>query len=411
MEALRAQLDEAVHSRLISDVPLGVFLSGGIDSSMIAALMARHLSEPVRTFTLEFRGGSQWHNETHYARAVAQQIGAQARTLAIESKCAELLPKVTRHFDEPFGNPTSLLVYELSQAARQYVTVALVGDAGDEVFLGYPRYRGAVLAETYRRVPAFLRRPLAKLSGFLSEPGDGSHFNRRLREFLSASVQSPEQAYLSWIGYFDRPQRLELYSPELRRELADYDASVFLTNLFRRSGPRPLLDRINYVDLHSFLPYNLLRYADRMSMAHGLELRSPYTDHRLVELLARVPWQWKLRQGQQKYLLRRAAEDLLPESVRTRSKIGLNPPLGQWLRGHLRPLLEEYLSPSVIRRRGYFRPQAVQNLISDHLIQRRDFSLHLWGLISFEDWHRQYLDSNPIPDMAASASTLQPLAV
>ena len=411
MAALRAHLDDAVGSRLVSEVPLGVFLSGGLDSSTIAALMARHLSEPVRTFTLEFREGSHRHNETQYAHEVAGAIRAQTQKLVIESRSAELLPAVTRHFDEPFGNPTSLLVYQLSQEARQYVTVALVGDAGDEIFLGYPRYRGAALAEKYRHVPAFLRRPLAKLSGFLPEPGNGNHFNRRLREFLSAGVELPEQAYFAWIGYFDRSLRQGLYSPELQRTLADYDSSTFLMGLFARSGARQLLDRINYVDLHSFLPYNLLRYADRMSMAHGLEIRCPFTDHRLIEFLARVPWQWKLRKGQQKYLLRRAVGDLLPESVLTRSKIGLNPPMGLWLRGHLRPLLGEYLSPDTVRKRGYFRPQVIQKLISDHLARRRDHSLHLWALISFEEWHRQYLDSNPAPAMVASASALHALPV
>jgi asparagine synthase (glutamine-hydrolysing) len=411
LEALRAHLHDAVSSRLISDVPLGVFLSGGLDSSTIAALMARHLSEPVRTFTLEFREGSHRHNETPYALEVAEAIKARTQKLIIEPRSAELLPAVTRHFDEPFGNPTSLLVYQLSQVARMYVTVALVGDAGDETFLGYPRYRGAVMAEKYRHVPAFIRSPLAKLSGFLPEPGNGHHFPRRLREFLFAGVQPPEQAYFAWVGYFDRSARRALYSPELRRTLADYDSSAFLMELFARSGARQLLDRINYVDLHSFLPYNLLRYADRMSMAHGLEIRCPFTDHRLIEYLARVPWQWKLHRGTHKYLLRRAMGDLLPESILTRSKIGLNPPMDLWLREHHRYLLDEYLSPEAVRKRGYFRPQIIQKLISEHVARRRDYSLHLWALISFEEWHRQYLDSNPAPAMAARAPKLHAVPV
>ena len=156
-----------------------------------------------------------------------------------------------------------------------------------------------------------------------------------------------------------------------------------------------MVDRINYVDLHSFLPYNLLRYSDRMSMAHGLEIRCPYTDHKLIEVLARVPWRYKLRVNQTKFLLRKVARDLLPKSILKRRKLGLNPPMGMWLRGKLQPLLQEYLSPDRVRERGYFRPEVVQELIRDHLNRRRDYSLHLWALISFEEWHRQYLDSIP----------------
>jgi len=395
VEELQQVLSEAVGLRLVSDVPLGIFLSGGLDSSTMAALMARHAAEPVRTFTLGFVKGEELFSEWGYARTVSEKIGAQARELTILSNSVELLGAVTRHFDEPFGNPTSILIYQLSEACRQHVTVALVGDAGDEVFLGYPRYQGAVLAERYRKVPKILRRLLAGAASHLSEPGDGHHFKRRLREFLTGSSQSLEHMYFGWVSYFSWEQRQRLYSPELRSKLGDYDSSHFLINLFRESKTSEMVDRINYVDLHSFLPYNLLRYSDRMSMAHGLEIRCPYTDHKLIEVLARVPWRYKLRVNQTKFLLRKVARDLLPKSILKRRKLGLNPPMGMWLRGKLQPLLQEYLSPDRVRERGYFRPEVVQELIRDHLNRRRDYSLHLWALISFEEWHRQYLDSIP----------------
>ncbi len=395
VEELQQSLKEAVEVRLVSDVPLGVFLSGGLDSSCVAALMARQLPEPVRAFTLGFSEGGKWYSEWEYARELGEAIGAQVRELTIPARSAELLGTITRHFDEPFGNPTSLLIYQLSAAGRRHITVALVGDAGDEVLLGYPRYRGAVLAEQYRKVPKTLRRIAGRAAAHLSEPGNGNHFKRRLREFLAGNCHAPEQMYFKWVSYFDRELRQRLYSPNLRRELANYDSSEFLMNLFRQSGAKEFVDRINYVDLHSFLPCNLLRYSDRMSMAHGLEIRSPFTDHKLIEFLARVPWQYKLRGNHTKFLLRQAVRDWLPKSVLERGKMGLNPPMGLWLRGHLQPLLREYLSVERMRQRGYFRPETVEELIRDHLNGHRDYSLHLWALISFEEWHRQYLDSKP----------------
>ena len=399
----REKLDESVRARLVSDVPLGVFLSGGLDSSTVAYLMARHSSEPVRAFTLGFSEGAHLYNEWQFAREVSEAIGADARELVIPPPSTELLETVTRYFDEPFGNPTNLLLYQLSEAAREYVTVALVGDAGDEAFLGYPRYQGALLAQGYRSVPLALRRALGRCASLLSEPGNGSHFTRRLREFLTGATQPPEEMYLEWISYFNRPLRRRLYTPDAQREVGDYDSAQFLLSLFSRSGSQDLLGRISYVDLHSYLPYNILHYSDRMSMAHGLEIRCPYTDHKLIEFVAGLPWQYKLRGTETKYLLRTAAKPWLPKSVFRRSKMGLNPPMGMWLREHLRPALEEYLSAECVRRRGYFRTETIEELARDHLNGRRDNSLHLWALISFEAWHRQYLDSKP--DLAVSLTS------
>jgi asparagine synthase (glutamine-hydrolysing) len=385
-------LGDAVRLRMISDVPLGVFLSGGMDSSTVTTLMARNTREPIRTFTLDYVDGKQHYSEWEYAYEVVQATGAQAEQLVIEAQSADLLGTITRHFDEPYGNPMSLLLYQLSEASRRFVTVALVGDAGDETFLGYPRYRGAILSERYRRVPLLFRRLMAAAAEHLREPGDGSHFNRRVREFLTGTCLPPQQMYLHWVGYFGKEMRQRLYSPELRKRIGDYDPGQFLTQLFARSGAEEFIDQINYVDLHSFLPYNLLRCSDRMSMAHGLEIRVPFTDHKLVEFLARVPWRFKLRGAETKYLLRRLGQSLLPPGVLKRRKLGLIPPMGLWLRHRLGSLVESYLSDAEIRKRSYFNPEVVGELVRDHQAQRRDYSLHIWALIAFEEWHRQYLD-------------------
>ncbi len=406
VEKLSATLREAVRLRLVSDVPLGVFLSGGLDSSTVAALMARFAPEPVKAFTLGFDEGHERYCEWEYAQEVGETIGARTQQLTVPAQSAELLGAVTRHFDEPFGNPTSLLIYQLSQVGRQHLTVALVGDGGDEVFLGYPRYRGVALGEHYRRVPGFLRNLAARAASRLPEPGNGNHLPRRMREFAEGCCQSPERMYLQWVSYFGSALRHRLYSGDLAGELRDYDSSEFLLSLFRRCKSAEVIDRVNYVDLHSFLPFNILRYADRMSMAHGLELRAPFTDHVLVEQMARVLWRYKLRGNQSKLILRKVAEKLLPRRILSRPKLGLNPPMGLWLRGQLKPLLREYLSPGQVRQRGYFRPAVIQELIGDHLRGRRDNSLHLWALISLEEWHRQYLDVNPIP--VSNSASLTP---
>ena len=396
-------IEDAVTARLSSDVPLGIFLSGGLDSSTIARLMANALPAPVRAFTLKFQEGGRWYSEADFAREISEAIGAQPLELEIISKSAELLGTVTHHFDEPFGNPTSILLYQLSEVARRHVTVVLAGDAGDEVFLGYPRYQGALLSSRYRSVPLFLRHMVARGAEHIPEASNGNHFKRRAREFFVGGCHPPELMYLNWVRYFDQALLNRLYSQDLKRELAGHDPSEFLMGLFTRAGGADLIDRINYVDLHSFLPHNILRYSDRMSMAHGLEIRCPYTDHKLIEFLARVPWQYKLRGNRTKLLLRQAARDWLPESVLKRGKMGLNPPMGVWLRGHLRPLLSEYLSPEQVKRRGYFDPDTITELIRDLMTGRRDYSLHLWALISFEEWHRQYLDSIPRAQSAEAA--------
>src|SRR6266480_1582372 len=396
-------IEDAVTARLSSDVPLGIFLSGGLDSSTIARLMANALPAPVGAFTLKFQDGGRWYSEADFAREISEAIGAQPLELEIISKSAALLGTVTRHFDEPFGNPTSILLYQLSEVARRHVTVVLAGDAGDEVFLGYPRYQGALLSSRYRSVPLFLRHMVARAAEHIPEASNGNHFKRRAREFLVGGCHPPELMYLNWVRYFDQTLLNRLYSRDLKRELAGHDPSAFLMGLFTRAGGADLIDRINYVDLHSFLPYNILRYSDRMSMAHGLEIRCPYTDHKLIEFLARVPWQYKLRENRTKCLLRQAAQDWLPESVLKRGKMGLNPPMGMWLRGYLRPLLSEYLSPEQVKRRGYFDPDTVTELIRDLMTGRRDYSLHLWALICFEEWHRQYLDSIPRAQSAEAA--------
>lgn len=407
-DAVLATLDEAVRLRMVSDVPLGAFLSGGLDSSSIVALMAQASSAPVRSFSLGFGAGEEQYSELEYARSVSSRYATEHRELEIRPQCAALLPQMVAQFDEPFGNPTALLVYQLSELTRRHVTVALAGDAGDEVFLGYPRYRGVRMRERLDHVPAPLRRLLKFASGAIAENSNGYHARRRAREFLSTADLSWQQAYASWVGYFDAPMRSALYSDSFRHEVGGYDAAAFLDGWFDRVRGCAPLDQAAYVDLHTFLPFNLLEYGDRMSMAHSLEVRLPFTDHRLIELSMRIPASLKLRGSETKHILRRAVGPLLPPEILSRPKLGLNPPLGIWLRGELVPLLDRYLSAESVRRRGWFRPEAVARLVADFRSGRRDFSLHLWALLVLEEWCRQQLDgqtdSIPIPVVSGATA-------
>ena len=392
-EELRALLDECVRLRLVSDVPLGAFLSGGLDSSSIVALAARTQAGPVRTFSLGFGAGEEHYTELEFARLVSGRYATDHRELMIRPDCAELLPRVVSVFDEPFGNPTALLLHALSEATRRHVTVALAGDAGDELFLGYPRYLGARLRRAWGALPPPLRRAAAALAERIPEGTNGHHTRRRAREFLAGGNGSWQSAYIGWVAYFNRAMRLDLYSPEFRAAVGGHSAEQFLERRFAEVAGCDPLGQACYVDLHSFLPHNVLQYGDRMSMAHALELRLPFTDHRLVEFALRLPARQKLHGSETKRLLRSAMQPLLPEKTLHRSKLGLNPPLGRWLRNELAPLVDRYLSPSAVRERGWFRPEAVAKLREEFSSGRRDYSLHLWSLLVLEEWARQYLDA------------------
>ncbi len=390
-EELRGELDRAVRLRLVSDVPLGAFLSGGIDSSSIVALMARASAQTVRSFSLGFGAGAEHYTELEYARKIVKRYNTLHLELEIFPKCAELLPTIVAHFDEPFGNPTALLIYQLAEVTRKHVTVALAGDASDEVFLGYPRYHGVRLRRYLDLFPRAARRAVARLAENIAENSDGFHARRRTREFLTTAGDHWQQAYASWVSYFSPAMRRELYTDEFRAAVGGYDSSAVLGEQFSRVAQAAPLDQVSYVDLHTFLPYNLLEYGDRMSMAHALELRLPFTDHRLVEFSMRVPAELKLRGRHTKFLLREAVRPLLPVAILERPKLGLNPPLGMWLQRELAPLMEQYLSEEAVRRRGWFKPEAVARLREDFRSGRRDYSLHLWALLVMEEWARQYV--------------------
>jgi asparagine synthase (glutamine-hydrolysing) len=390
VDGLREHVFDAVHSRLVADVPIGAFLSGGIDSSSVVAAMRATHDQPVHTFTITFEG-HEHYDESEAARATARHFGTDHHELRARLDGPELLPEIVDSFDEPFGNATAALVKALSAATSEHVKVVLTGDGADELFFGYPRYRGLQLADRYRRLtPRALRRVLARMSDLIPESTEGWHTARRAREFLGTGGMTSADAYVQWIGYFTEGQLETLLTPEL--EARANQASRFIRRLLGES-PHPGLNEVSRAELQSFLPFNVLEYADKMSMAHSLELRAPFVDHKLVDYVGTMPAELKLRRGQSKWALRQALRQDLPTDVLRRPKRGLNPPLGAWLSDGAAPLVDDCLNPSAVRQRGLLRPEAVSALIREQKSGWRDRSLHIWALLVLELWFRQRVDT------------------
>jgi asparagine synthase (glutamine-hydrolysing) len=381
VEELLPLVRRAVTDRMVADVEVGCFLSGGVDSSIIAAMMAaeakRQDAPPIRTFTMTF--AEKAYDERDAAAEVAAHIGSNHRELAASSGFTDRLDAMIHAFGEPFGNPTSLLIDDLSQKARQHVTVALIGDGGDEVFGGYPRYEGGLLAARYRRaVPGWLRNgPVKALAGLIPESASGRHSLRRAREFLTAASLPDAEMYASWVEYFDPAERAALLGgPEPSRPIAD---------AMRAAASGDVLDAMQQTDLETFLPGNLLAYGDAMSMRHALELRVPLIDHRLIGAVQTLAPQLRMAEGK-KTLLRAVAKRMLPAEMVDRPKRGFNPPMGVWLKQDLRERMEAALSKDRLLALG-LDPAPVERLKGEFLSGRRDHSLKLWSLLVLERWN------------------------
>jgi asparagine synthase (glutamine-hydrolysing) len=392
VERSRELMNEAVRVRLMSDVPLGVFLSGGLDSGAITAFAAKNSPQPVKTFSIAFRD-SQLFDEIDIANQVAHRFGTDHRVLHVDAKCADHIVTIVRHFDEPFGNPTAILEYLLTKHMREHVTVALSGDGGDEAFGGYVRYAGASLAQKYRSLPSFLTRGLlAQLSKLLRDDTEGRHGYRRVREFLESAWMPQEEMYLKWVGYFSSDEKRAMYTPEFASKVVARDSGDFLREIFRRGDALDPLNRLGYVDIASFLSGNCLEYADRMSMANSLEVRCPFTDHHILEFGLSIPFSWKYHRGQTKWIIRQAMKGILPDVVLKKKKTGFNPPMPEWISHELKPLISTLLSRSAVERRGIFRQDAITKLLQDHFTGKRDNGVKIWGLLMLEVWHQMYID-------------------
>ncbi|HSV29108.1 MAG TPA: asparagine synthase C-terminal domain-containing protein, partial [Candidatus Omnitrophota bacterium] len=331
-----------------------------------------------RTFTMTFE--EKAYDERDAAAAVSRHVGSRHVELPARPQVSGLLDDMVRKFGEPFGNPTALLIHDLSRKAREHVKVALAGDGGDEVFAGYPRYHGGLLAGRYRRlVPAPLRALAAAGAGLIPESTSGRHGLRRAREFLTSAGLEDAEAYAAWVEYFDPAERQALLDgARPSRPVAD---------LYRAAPSRSPLDAMQQTDLLSFLPGNLLSYVDAMSMAVALEVRLPLLDHRLVEAMGRIAPATRFAAGK-KTVLKAVARRLLPAEIVDRPKLGFNPPMGVWLKGELKGLVDERLTAARMAELG-LEWAPVRALLAEHQRGRRDHSLKVWALLVLEAWDRQ----------------------
>jgi asparagine synthase (glutamine-hydrolysing) len=390
IERIRELIAESVKLRLISDVPLGAFLSGGIDSSTVVAMMAREMNMPVKTFSIGFTESS--FDELHYARITARHFNTEHHEFIVSPDVCKIVEEIIWHHDEPFADVSSIPTYIVSKMAREHVTVILSGDGGDELFGGYDRYLVDRKREVFERIPGFLRRNLMlRASRAIPRATYGKNFLR------NASLD-PDARYVDSISYFDEELKRSLLSSCLRGSLNGRDSSAAFRRLLAEPQSSERLDHLLYLDSKTYLPGDILTKVDRMSMAHSIEAREPLLDHKLIEFVQSVPASLKLRGSVSKHILKSAVRGLIPDEIVTRQKQGFGVPIRGWFNNELRELLYDTLTDSRTRQRGYFNQKAVEEILDEHRRRRRDNSTHLWGLLTLELWHRAFIDRVPDPN-------------
>jgi asparagine synthase (glutamine-hydrolysing) len=398
-ERVLEKLDETVRMEMVADVPLGSFLSGGVDSSSIVAMMKNHSNgQQVSTYTVGIESDDLRYDiipdDVEWARRVNKQLDTDYHEIMLRPDVADLLPKLVYHMDEP-AIDMAIPSYLVSRAARETLRVMLSGMGGDEVFAGYPRQLAMKIAGTFDPVPTMLRRPLMQmiertLPG--GRPGRMTATLRNAKKFARSAALDFENRYLGYGTYFTDAAKQRLYTDDLKQATAGFDAYAKHRHYFARVRKAAPLNRLLYVDLKTFLPCLNLITTDKTSMAANLEVRVPFLNREMIEFAARMPPELKLRGFKRKYVLKRAIEKVLPRDIVWRKKAGFGAPIRSWLRGALRPMIGELLSAETVGKRGLFQPQEVQRIIDANQSGREDYSLQIFQLLNLEIWQRQFMD-------------------
>jgi asparagine synthase (glutamine-hydrolysing) len=391
-ERIRDEVIEATRLRLRSDVPLGAFLSGGVDSSAVVAAMTRASDRPVKTFAIGF--DVEEFDETRYAREVAELCETEHEEFRVEPHAIDVLPRLIWHYGEPFADQSAIPSFYLAELTRRHVTVALNGDGGDESFAGYPRYVANGIADRLGWIPQPAAQLAARTLDWLG-PGPKPRSPRtRLRRLAQALALSPADRYAMWIAYFTEADADQLYTDEMQAAISEHrEARRIIREPYEASDARVLSDRLLDVDVQTYLPGDLLVKMDIATMAHSLEVRSPLLDHQFMEMAARLPAEAKLAGKTTKKVFKDALRPWFPDHILDRQKMGFGVPIGEWFRGALRDLPSEVLLDTRSTDRGWFRPAEVRRIIDRHMSGAEDMSNKIWAMLQIELWLRTYVDA------------------
>lgn len=384
-------LRESTKLRMISEVPLGAFLSGGVDSSIIVALMAQESSQPVKTFSIGFE--EQDFSELKYARRVAEHIGAEYNEFIVRPNAMEVIPTLVEHYGEPYADSSAIPTYYVAKETSKHVTVALNGDGGDESFAGYERYAAMQMAETYKRIPQKLRKLFVEKAVNLLPTSElkRSRF-RDAKRFIQAANLPETERYFRWMSTFNRDAKFDLYTDDFASSVAEQNPSEYMDRWFAKANGSGLLDAALMTDQMTYLPNDLLVKVDIASMANSLEARSPFLDHKLIEFAASLPEDLKMRRFQTKSLLKKAAARLVPKEVIYRRKMGFGVPIGKWFREDMKDFVKSVLLSESSLKRGIVKPQMLERLVVEHTNAERDHAFQLWTLLMLELWFQKFID-------------------
>jgi asparagine synthase (glutamine-hydrolysing) len=386
-------LREATKMRLVSEVPLGAFLSGGVDSSVVVALMAQEMSKPVKTFSIGFE--EQDFSELKYARRVAEHVGAEYNEFIVRPNAVAILPTLIEHYGEPYADSSAIPTFYVARETRKHVTVALNGDGGDESFGGYERYAAMKVADIYQRVPTYLRKAFVETPINLLPSSETRKTRvRDIQRFLMAANMPRNERYFYWMATIKDRFKSELYTREFKNTLNGSRPFDLMGKWYAEANGSGTLDATLFTDQMTYLPNDLLVKVDIATMANSLEARSPFLDHKVIEFAASLPEKIKIRRFQPKYLLKKVAARLVPPDVVYRRKMGFGVPIGKWFRGEMRDYLTETLLSDRAKGRGITEAAVVKRYIDHHLDGTLDHTHQLWSLLMLELWFRRFVDKN-----------------
>ncbi len=392
-DELLHRLKSAVKMRLRSDVPLGAFLSGGIDSSAVVALMSELSESKIKTFSIGFDDSN--YNELAHAKRVSEKYDTDHHEFVVKPKALDILPLLVERYGEPYADSSAIPTYYVSQQTKQFVTVALNGDGADELFGGYERYQAVLLSNIYKKIPALIRNNMIPgITNLFSRSLDPKNRFVRIKRFVDGTSFPLSQRYLYWSGIISDELKNVIYTNEFTERVSHSNPSRVISKYLNPSSNLKLLDSLLLADTMNYLPNDLLAKVDIASMANSLECRSPFLDHPLMEFAASLPPELKIKGLVKKYVLKKAVSKLIPKENICRKKMGFGVPIGRWLRGELKPLLRETLLSSVSLQREYFKPGVVANLVEDHIRGVKDYSSQLWALLMLELWHLKFIDKS-----------------